>query len=515
MPYDEKLNVIHSANGRLAHPGSTAKTTRDDVRATIAAALAADKPELVVHFHGGLVDRTAGYGIAQRLHPSYTNASRYGLFFVWEAGLIESIRNNLDDILHDKLFRQLVKKTARWVLRQLPAGTGLKGSGGAADSDTLEADFDDYFEGRRADLPSALQGSSTVAPTLKNATPPKDELLLALDIQAELLADARFTAELEDIDKGIQPANVRAPDPKSSGVGETVTDRSEIAPQQVREIFDVTPATKGVFTLAKVAFFLAKVVGAVIRRFRTGRAHGVYTTIVEEILAAAYIDKIGGVVWNQMKKDTGDAFADAAQCAGAAVLAEIGMQQGASGKRFERIVLIGHSTGAVYIANWLDASAELLPDAKFDVVLLAPAVSYQRLAETLRKHGSRVAHIRRFGMHDELESEDALVPIVYKRSLLYFVSGLLEFSNEMEPERVPDTPLVGMERFSLNPANYPGESADIAFVEDFLRQSQGSVWSLTDPVASSGVRSLSRKHGDFDNDAETVASLTHITTHAF
>jgi hypothetical protein len=515
MPYDPKLNVVHSANGRLARTGSTATTTRDDIRVIIAAALAPTKPELVIHFHGGLVDQAAGYGIAQHLWPSYTNANRYGLFFVWEAGLFESIKNNLTDIGNDKLFRQLVKKAARWVLTQLPVGTGLKGSGGAVTPQTLESEFDDYFAGRRPSLPSALQATGGGPPTLKSANEPKDEPLLAMDIEAELQADFQFWNELEYIDKDITSTKMRAPDPKSSGVGETVTDRSEIDPTQVREIFDVTPGGKGVFTLVKVALFLAKVVRAVIRRFRAGHAHGVYTTIVEEILAAAYIDKIGGVVWNQMKKDTGDSFGNSPDCAGAAVLTEIHAQQAAANKKFERIVLIGHSTGAVYIANWLDASAQLLPDAKFDVVLLAPAVTYRRLAETVRQHRDRIKNIRRFGMHDEVESGDVMVPIVYPRSLLYFVSGLLEFSEQDPPERVADTPLVGMERFSANVGNYAGEAADIALVEDLLRTPKGSVWSLTDPTSIKGMRSQSRKHGDFDDDDETVDSLHQITDIGF
>ena len=187
-----------------------------------------------------------------------------------------------------------------------------------------------------------------------------------------------------------------------------------------------------------------------VRRYRAGRAHGSYTTIVEEILARAYIDKIGGVVWQQMKKDTADSFTDPATSAGAALLAEIASQQAAGNKKFKRIILVGHSTGAVFISNLIDASARLLPDASFDVVLLAPAVTYKKLAATLNNHGARIHKIRRFGMRDEVEVEDVLVPIVYPRSLLYFVSGLLEFSDDEPTERVADTPLVGMQRFSVN-----------------------------------------------------------------
>jgi hypothetical protein len=42
-------------------------------------------PGLVIHFHGGLVNETAGRKIAQRLLPIYATAGAYPLFFVWES----------------------------------------------------------------------------------------------------------------------------------------------------------------------------------------------------------------------------------------------------------------------------------------------------------------------------------------------------------------------------------------------------------------------------------------------
>lgn len=514
MAYDPKLHVIHSANGLLADPDSSVGTRPKDVTDIVAAALAADKPELVIHFHGGLVNSDAGYGIAKRLWPTYASPTRYGLFFVWEAGLVESISNNLDDILKDKLFRQLVKKATRWVIRELPPGVGIKGAGGPVDEAKLEDEFDDYFDGKRADPPDALTAPTSDLPKVKSAFKIEDESELALKIQLELEADQEFADELRRIDEDITPESVGEPRRKLSGVGAIVTTRSEISPEKVPEIFNVDRSSKGVLTLLKSSLLIAKIVLAVVRRFRDGHAHGMYTTIVEEVLAAAYVDKIGGVVWGQMKKDTADAFGSSPRCAGTAVLRAISAIQSARGKKFERIILIGHSTGAIYIANWLEASATILPDAKYDVLLLAPAVTYDHLADALEKYGKSVENIRRFAMRDEIESRDVLVPIIYRRSLLYFVSGLLEFSKTDPIQRVPDTPLVGMERYGLNASSYKNRKS-IELVEDRLRASKGSIWSRTESDAADGERCEAIKHGDFDNEAKTVASLLHITSTPF
>ncbi len=515
--YDPSKHVVHSENGKLAGASPRATTSRDDIRRMIAAALAAGAdPELIVHFHGGLVDKKAALEIAERLWPTYAGAARYPIFFVWEAGLIESIRNNFKDIGNDKLFQQLVKKVSRWVLKQIPAGVGLKGEGGNTDEGRLEKEFDQYFAGTRSELPTALQKSSAASPSLKSVRATASEAVLADEIQADLEMDATFKKELSTIHNDISPADVADPQRKGNGLGATVSKRTEISPQKVDEVFDISSRERGVFTVATAAIFIAKVVVAVVRRYRAGRAHGSYTTIVEEILARAYIDKIGGVVWQQMKKDTADSFTDPATSAGAALLAEIASQQAAGNKKFKRIILVGHSTGAVFISNLIDASARLLPDASFDVVLLAPAVTYKKLAATLNNHGARIHKIRRFGMRDEVEVEDVLVPIVYPRSLLYFVSGLMEFSDDEPTERVADTPLVGMQRFSVNPATFTEQDhPDIAAVEKFIGNRTGSIWSVTEAAALAGLKSGSRKHGDFDNDPDTIASLVQIADKGF
>ncbi|MEO6065966.1 MAG: hypothetical protein ABIP49_09340, partial [Lysobacterales bacterium] len=205
--------------------------------------------------------------------------------------------------------------------------------------------------------------------------------------------------------------------------------------------------------------------------------------------------------------------------AGAALLEEIHEQQKAAGKAFKRIVLIGHSTGAVYIGNLLEASAKYLPAASFDIVLLAPAITYHKLAAAIAQHGNRIANLRRFAMQDGVECADQLVPHLYKRSLLYFVSGLVEFTHSPSPVRVPDMPLAGMQRFVNEPqfSQAPGAFPEIAAVEAFLKDKfeNGSVWSVTAGNVAAGLQSSSTKHGDFDNDATTLASIVRILSSGY
>lgn len=520
--YDPKDHVVHCVNGCLHEGNANATTTRADVRRLIEQALAkGPEPELVIHLHGGLVDQAAGYGIAERLCKVYDGDARYPIFFVWESGLLESIRNNLQDISHDRLFQQLVKRAVWWVMQQVPAETGLRGAAGITDRADYNRQFDDYFRRERVELPDALDGARQAEASLRSAAAPIDiatpeqEEMLAKEIEArlrvELDFDPEFRPELEQLHNEITAADLRHPSPKKTGVGELVGHTSQIAPQQVDELFDISPESKGVFTLARVAWFLAKIVVRVLKRLLTGRGHGIYTTVVEEVLAGVYVDKIGGVIWGQMKKDTEDACAATPTAAGSALLAEIQAQQ-QGGKKFKRITLIGHSTGAVYICNLLAAAARDLPNQKFEVIFLAPAVTYEKFAATLRAHAARIEGFRRFGMMDAVEADDVIVPVIYLRSLLYFVSGLLEFTATAAATRVPDMPLVGMQRYGSDHQTYDKAAfPDIWFVEDYIGgHAHGSVWSVTVAGTVNGIASQSRKHGDFDDDPITLASIVDI-----
>jgi hypothetical protein len=171
-----------------------------------------------------------------------------------------------------------------------------------------------------------------------------------------------------------------------------------------------------------------------------------------------------------------------------------------------RIILVGHSTGAVYICHFLKEAAARLPaEIQFEVVFLAAACTFDLLADTLSEHGDRIRAFRAFGMKDALEAVDQLVPVVpiYPRSLLYFVSGVVEDE--------PDKPLVGMERFfSGQPPYDDAANPPIKTVRGFAQAGPNrTIWSIAEGEA--GLISAAQSHGQFSSaDVGTLESVSHI-----
>ena len=78
------------------------------------------------------------------------------------------------------------------------------------------------------------------------------------------------------------------------------------------------PGEEGLVTAAVLAKHAVSVVRNVFRRFRAGRDHGVYPTVVEEILREFYAANAGGRIWTAMKQETTDTFVEATPARGGA-----------------------------------------------------------------------------------------------------------------------------------------------------------------------------------------------------
>jgi hypothetical protein len=488
-------HVLRSRAGKL---GASGASTIADVDRILNQASSATAPSgLIIHFHGGLVDAPSAAQIADRLAPLYQAAGTYPIFFVWESGIIEALRNNLGDIKDDSVFRELVKKVAEWALKQIGTDV-LKSAGGAlVDKDKLRKDFDDWFDGRSNEPPVSTDSPPPQVKT-KGVVPDEDDL--AENINAELDNDERF----QEVIAGLYVASKRGDHALTKGGMPPAVDVSVLVDEKaLKELFPgrTVDSTKGLLTWITIARFVAKIVVSVVKRHLSDRDHGTYITIVEEVLRAAYLDRVGTVVWRAMKKDTADAFAEDANCVGTAVLACMA-KLAAQGNVLPRITLVGHSTGAIYINHLIEQAAKVLPDTAFDIVLLAPASRFEDFARILAERPTSIRNFRMFAMTDTNESNDQLVPIIYPRSLLYFVSGVLEGDADM--------PIMGMHRFfALNEQFGEAAFPAVASVRKWLGEGRGrSVWSVAQ--GANGLSSRSLKHGDFDNDEFTVASVCWI-----
>lgn len=489
--------IIHSRGGKLGGPA----TSVVDAQRIAEQSFKTDKKSgVVLHFHGGLVNESSALGIAARLAERYDRAGTYPLFSIWESGFFEAIRNNLKDILQDEVFHELLKKVSEWVLRESTGSIATRGAGQAVNAPQLRSDFDLFLSGKVPEPPIKEQ-SPAKGQVAKGTEPDEDDL--AAKIEAEIELDPNFEQTMAGL--FVATGHVSAVTTKGASI-EPRPVKVLVDPKAVNEMFPPQAhATKGGIPWITVAKFVAKVVIAVIRRFANKRDHGAYTTIVEEVLVAAYLAKVGEVIWRQMKKDTGDAFGSADR-AGEAVL-QTWAKLLQEGKKQPRITLIGHSTGAVYIDNWIRRSAAVAAALRYDVILLAPACRCEDFADVLKKHPASIANFRMFGMQDAVEQQDRLVSIIYPRSLLYFVSGVVEGDI--------DVPLLGMQRYIANADVFDSQHFEaVQLVREYLAGGkQRSVWSIAD--GGPGTSSASVSHGDFDDDQKTLDSLSSILTEGY
>ncbi len=494
-------HYLHSRNGCI---GAGTDHGPAEVDAIIAALRASGRRRLVLHFHGGLVPKAAGLDIAQRLLDADVYAGAYPVFFVWESGALEAVRNNAGEIAAEPIFQELVRKVLEYALARTGMQDGTRSlKGSQVDPVEVKAQVRAWFANPQGKPPLYGNGRAFADGAARAAAGMIDENEIQLDLEADT-DFLRALHSLADVPAGVRSAMVTAGVAPAS----TKMDAAVLA-----EIAPPAAGARGLVSMARVAWYVAKILAKVVWRILNSRDHGFHATVVEEVLRALYGDVIGKTFfWDRMKQDTLDAFGGNPQLhAGTALLHRLkdAMNQGLA---LERIYLVGHSTGGIYISHLLDAvDAMGFPaQTQFDVVLLAPANTHRLWAWTVSHRGERIRWMRMFGMNDDVERADGLLGddwrrALYPSSLLYFVSGLLEYET--------DAPLLGMRRFLDLPQVFTAP----AYPEsDQLRGWLGTpsdrmVWSLAD--GGNGLQSHSRKHGDFDNDLSTLDSLRWIVSH--
>lgn len=474
----QEYTVIHTKNrGALVNP---------EVMRDLSARLAAGE-RLVAHFHGGLVPEEAAREKAARLAPLYAAAGAHPVFFVWESAAMDILRGNLSRITSDPILRRLVE----WVTRFAVAKT--RRVGGAKGGLDLPTEIEVKREILRQSDGHEPFSTDEVGPLTAVTDPEREEFERRL--AADYALQEALHAELRTRLRG--DGEVRT--------GGSVIDAAALAGTAGDE------RTKGVGTVV-VSGLAALALGRVIKRRLDGRDHGLYPTVVEEVLRALFLSGFGGTMWSNMKGETRASFDELPSGRAGFEFVRV-LSEAISAGVHPQVTLVGHSTGAVFINYLLEHigrriaggdSALGSSPAIGPMIFLAPACSVSDFARVLPQHGRTFHRFRTFGLSDERERADALLPGLYPRSLLYFVSGVLERDEDGNPE--PDAPILGMERFIS--AGHDFGRAALPMVRDFLvGGNDRAIWS---PSAGTGVACTASTHGGFDLDGPTVESIQAI-----
>lgn len=462
------------SDGTFASSGRLSSTP-DDVVHLLGDALD-DATRLVLFFHGGLVDEMSGLASAERMARNY-GATTASLGLVWETGLGETVRDNLLGITGTELF----KKALSWVLAKAGIGDdeGARGAGGGTLTAAKIEAMLNTPEGAAA-LDAALSTQTEAAEPFATA---KSSGLNDLDAEA-------IARELE-YDFAADPS---LPD---------LIDQTG-AEDPLRRKLDFEDGARGL-TVTGLALFIAKVVVAVVRRYRTKTAHDALPTAVEELLRAAYLAEVGKFAWDAMKSKAQRMWIDDGEIpgldahGGGYILRRLeALQQ----NRPDIIIdVVGHSAGAIAICEMLAAIESSKRRIRLrNILFLAPAVRFDLFARWIPRGPQIFKRFRMFTMTDAAEKADWVAGALYPRSLLYIVSGCFE-------ER-PDAAILGMDRFIRQAGTTAGPDYDD--VRRWLLEDDRLVYSPSAAGAGQGLQTSARKHGAFDDDAATLASLLFL-----
>jgi hypothetical protein len=400
---------------------------------------------LCVFFHGGLVDESSGLDSAHRLAGNYGQAGAYPLFFIWRSGLLDALKALLRKHADSPAFNAGAYHAVTLVAAKINA---------ALDQEkTLKS------HARRKPKAGTLKALEAFAEPYDQAWATRTSAVQLGCSSSELDQFARFLIDADKI-RGKRPPPTFLPG----------NLRGEANP-----------------------------LSRILHRFNTGHDHGLYTTVIEELFIALRVNELAGLIWNEMKVLIEDSFKDDSQAGGTAFLNHLCELW--KGKPNFRVTLIGHSAGSIYVQRFLEELDARLPGsstARVEVILVAAAMTFERMYQGLAVWPRRVSGLRVFAMDDFREGNYWEVPLVYDKSLLYIVSGLCEVDKDA------DKPLVGMQRYWTR-GTYEKERA----IHDVIGTigNARSVWSKTPAKASDGYRSQATRHGGFPEDTESNQSI--------
>jgi hypothetical protein len=437
------------------------------------------RSRLLLHFHGGLVEESAGLATAKKMAAHYGDVSA-SIGLVWETGLIEILRDSLSGIARLPAFRKALSWVIAKTAARLSVEDGVKGAtGGSLDPLAIQAALETEAGVDRLDAALVAEAQYQDAERTARDLAGAEELLpetLQFELEIDLSQDPEFLNLVMS----------------ETGGGAEIARR-----------FELHTGEKSL-SIGSLAWFIAKVILAVVRRYRNRTHHDLLPTAVEELLRAAYLGSVGQFAWEEMKRkallmwqDDGPEPGVEAHVGGY-ILRRLEALQTA---RPDLVVdLVGHSAGSIAIGHMLAAIENQPRNIRIrNIVFLAPAIRLDAFAARFVRRPPQFASFRSFTMCDDWEKADKLVGAIYPRSLLFFISGLLE-------DRA-GTPLAGLAR---HVAGRTAAAADYEDVRQWLASENRLVLAPTLEDALEGLRTRSHQHGYFDDDPVTLSSLLHL-----
>lgn len=435
---------------------------------------------ITLYFHGGLVSESAGLAIARKMIDHLHATETIPVFFIWETSIRDAIVHKLEETVNNSVFRKITGILLKYIAARANVSIGDEVARGSMLSNW---DIDQQLQLERpfADCEVSLPADATAG---------NEEWVQEQDLETMALMTNELRRAVEctpDLVTLLQESAVSA------------------------EALDPDKATpRGIGLISGfIAKRLIKVVVNVMKRLRTGAGHTFYPIIIEEIFREFYIAATGAWIWSSMKSKACNMWQENKNKTGDDQFAGTYFLEAMVRfvKQFPRtrVHVVGHSAGSICICHMLGAVRQYFPGFKFEtIVFLAPACRIDLFHEQVVRYPQLYNCFRCYTMTDENECNDLLVPYIYPRSLLYLVSGILE-----EDGKKADVPVLGLHRF-LNGTGVNEENAYLSEVQKFLWEDNRLVLSATAGDALAGLQSRALRHGDFDDDEITIASIKHL-----
>lgn len=432
-----------------------------------------DTEKLLLYFHGGLVDRKNGIEAAKLMKEKLADrsANRHVVSFVWETGPIETVTQNLNDLINlsnEGFFKEVTNFVIKLVNKRLGFGDS-RGSG--------EYLTDSYIDIEK----NKLNSFENLDHEFNNRT----ETYIEIDDEDENFSEYYKRLEAE--------SNMLLENEGSEEIKNKKESQEELS-------------RWGGILFAKV---IAQITFAVLKRYLNKTHHDFYPTIIEETFRKLYFDEVGSWGWRKIKEKSKMMFQakseieeEYKQPVGIHFLTLLERhvkRKLLEKKRFE-IELIGHSAGSVAICNLLHSTESLFSNIRYNnVFFLAPACTVNLFIEKgIKAYNNGIfKSFKMFTMEEDFEKMDHCIPYIYTRSLLYLVSGL--FEDEI------DTKIMGLHEHIRAEGRY-SSFEELVKINRFLNKHQ-LVLSVDKVNPNESMRSTSENHAAFDNDETTLLSI--------